>query len=102
MEAPLRTVTFSVFVLENSGFPSLAAESVRLSTVISAGADCLVFTAVKPVGGDSEAARTPLVLGGVPFSTSDKGTGLAERAWPGLPSSASRRLIMAAFRFFSR
>lgn len=101
MYAPLRIVTFSAFVPENMGGSESAKDLERLSDVASACAGCLAFTAVKPVGGDWEDVGTPFALVEVPLTTSKNVAGLPERWWP-LTSSASRRLIMAAFRFFKR
>lgn len=101
MEAPLRTVTLSVFARENRGCPELAGGLLGVSDTVSAGADCLVLTAVKPMGGDCEGARYPLGLIDVPLATSGYGTGLTERGRT-LTTSASRRLIIAAFLFFKR
>ncbi len=102
IDAPLRTVTFSVFACEKRGFPELADDFAGVSHDGSAGADCLVFTAVKPIGGDREVAGMPLVFAEVPLASSANAAGLSERTGPFLPSSASLRLIMAAFRFLRR
>jgi hypothetical protein len=90
-------------MLARSRCPKLSADAGAGVDTGSAAKECLVFTAVKPIGGDCEIAAMPLVLGNAPLATSGEVTGLSARGSTLPPSaSASLRLIIAALRFFKR